>query len=290
MWWILALICAFLTGIGDAVSKHLLTHAEEKTVGWGRLVFAWPWLMSVWLVSGRPQASPAFWAVAGGMVPIELVAYLSYLRAIRISPLSLTIPFLALTPMMTILTGWVLLGEKIGWVGWLGVMAVTMGAYLIHLDRLTDGWLQPIRAIWSTPGIRWMVLTALLYSITAVLGKKAIQLSSPVAFPFFYITLDAMAMTSLVHWDSGGIRVASGRLLALWPVYLLAGGLLAGAFLTHAWAILEAPVAYFISVKRLSLVVGVVMGRLIYREEAFWQRVGGTLLMVLGAALISLWG
>ena len=55
---------------------------------------------------------------------------------------------------------------------------------------------------------------------------------------------------------------------------------------THYISISMAPVAYMLSVKRLSLLFGVILGRLIFKEEHIRYRLLGASVMVAGVCLI----
>jgi len=270
------------------MTKRLLYRADDRVVAWATLLFALPWLSLGLLFSGWPALTWAFWGRVAVLVPLELTAYLCYLRAIRISPLSLTVPFLALTPLLTVFTGWLFLGETVSGIGFLGVMAMTVGAYVLQVELVPQGLLEPIRAMFRTPGIRLMMVTAVLYSITAPVGKQAIVLAGPEAFPFIYFSVDVMVLTGFA-WrgaqPSGGLAAA---VRPQWVLFGLTGLVIGGMLLTHCVGIAQAPVAYFIAIKRLSLLVSVLYGGLFFKEEKFLQRFLGVLLMVLGVALITL--
>jgi uncharacterized membrane protein len=59
--------------------------------------------------------------------------------------------------------------------------------------------------------------------------------------------------------------------------------------LSHMTAITMTRVAYMISVKRLSLLMGVVYGIVLFGEEGAGGRIAGTALMLCGVALITLY-
>lgn len=287
MWMTFALICAFFTATTDALNKQLLTRSDERVVGWGKLLLELPWLLAIAWIGGWPRVNGSFWAVIGLIVPLDLVAFFCYLRAIRSSAISLVVPFLALSPLLTIATGWLLLGEKVTLVGVMGILAVTAGAYLLHLERAAHGILEPFKEMVRVPGIRGMLAAAALYSVAATLGKRAIQLSSPTSFPFLLV---AMELPFLTWWALRG--VASPQKLfpeirKQFSLYLISSLVAAVAIITHSLGIVNAPVAYFIAIKRLSIFVSVLYGGILFREASFPQRVAGTSLMLTGAILIT---
>lgn len=86
------------------------------------------------LLAGLPALSglPAqFWWALAVLVPLEVLAILLYMTAIRDHPLSLTLPYLAFTPVFVIGVAWVLLGERVSARGAAGVLLVVAGVALI---------------------------------------------------------------------------------------------------------------------------------------------------------------
>ena len=290
MWIFWAILCALLVGCMDLLSKLALRQEHEKIVGWGRLVFSLPLLGLFLWTQGLPSLSSQFWLLSLGMVPLELTAFLLYLRAIRVSPLSLTVPFLALTPVFSIATSWIILKERISPVGALGIFSIVLGIYLLHATTIKEGVLAPLRAIFRERGTRLMIGSAFLFSITSNLGKRAIQLSNPVAFGFLYQGMDTVALFGLARAKAGGIR-SLGKALArqLW-LFVVLGMAAALAMLVHCIGISQAPVSYFIAIKRTSLLVAVVSGGLVLKEEQILERLLGTVLMVAGVTLIAFQG
>jgi uncharacterized membrane protein len=60
--------------------------------------------------------------------------------------------------------------------------------------------------------------------------------------------------------------------------------------LAHGFAISMIKASYMISVKRLSALLGIIYGRLFFKEKYMAVRMVGAGLMVTGAVLITIWG
>ena len=122
-------------------------------------------------------------------MPLSGFAFLLHFRAVHLSPLSLTMPFLGFTPVFVIVTGNLLLGRKsINTPGTIGVLLVVAGGYVLNLDSARYGLLGPVRAIFREPGSALMLLVAALYGLTAVGGKFLILNSSPLFGPLLMFT------------------------------------------------------------------------------------------------------
>lgn len=73
-----------------------------------------------------------FWGAAFGSAALLLFSKFLYMRALAASPLSLTIPYLALTPVYLVGIAYVVLGELPSPSGLAGVVVVALGGYLLN--------------------------------------------------------------------------------------------------------------------------------------------------------------
>jgi len=220
------------------------------------------------------------------LLPLEVLSYYLFLSAIRMSALSLTVPHLAFTPVFTVLAAWLLLGETVSVMGGSGISLVTVGAYILHQDPARRGLWAPVRALFSDSGSRRMLLVAFIWSVTSTLGKKGILAYGALPFALLLLVGD-LAIFMLIIAARVMLYRCSISLKRWMPALFLFGGLLMAASQgTHFVALDMAPVAYMISVKRLSLVFGVIFGWLIFGEHNIRRRLLGGCVMVAGVFLI----
>jgi len=285
-WFFIALSCAFLTACCDATSKRIMQEHDEWVTGTIILALASLILLPVFLSLDLKPVSFELISLMAIVLPLEILGYYLFLSAIRMGALSLTVPLLAFTPVLTILTSALLLGESISWKGGFGIGLVTLGAYVLNADLMTLNLLAPIHALFSNPGSRRMFFVAVLWSVTSALGKKGVLIYDPIPFGFILLFGDLVifALVCLFRFRTGGVRI---NLRTGMPgLFLLGGILMAGAEITHVISLSLAPVAYMISVKRLSLVFGVILGRLLFGEHNIRYRLIGASVMVAGVFLI----
>jgi drug/metabolite transporter (DMT)-like permease len=287
MWVVLSLLSAFSLATTDALSKKSLERSPEWVVVWIRFLFALPYLAVVFLFIEVPALDKVFWFSILILLPLEMIAVVLYIKAINQSPLSLTIPFLSLTPVFIILTGFLFLGELPDLSGTLGVLMIALGAYSLQLHGMKEGLLVPFKAILQERGSMLMIGVAFIYSITSTLGKVAILHSSPLFFGVFYFGILALAFTP---WALMRSRRPWRDVLSpeRFPLFLLIGVFEAIMIFSHTLAIVMTQVTYMIAVKRTSLLFSVAYGYLLFREGRIRERLMGCLLMVIGAMLIVL--
>ena len=74
-----------------------------------------------------PPLDTTFFSATAIAIPIDIIALILYQRAIKISPLSLTLPFLAFTPVFVVVTSFVLLKEIPDINSLVGIVLVFLG-------------------------------------------------------------------------------------------------------------------------------------------------------------------
>ena len=117
-----------------------------------RLLYVFPFLFIELIIVPWPKLDMTFWACLAIGLSREFATFLSYMRAIKVSPLSLTIPFLAFTLAFVMLTGYLLLGETLDTWGILGIALIVAGSYVLNLSKMKDEWLNPWKAIFKEQG------------------------------------------------------------------------------------------------------------------------------------------
>jgi uncharacterized membrane protein len=132
-----------------------------------------------------------------------------------------------------------------------------------------------------------MLIVAFVYSLGAVFGKQAIVHSAPLFFAVLFFTILNILLL-LIFWAGRKIKLQTFGARKLNGI--VAGFLFFAHVLLHAFAISLTKAAYMISVKRLSVIIGLIYGGVIFKEKNLAARTVGTLLMVVGAVLITLWG
>ena len=281
-WFPFTLLCALSLSTADALTKYFFSRFEVHEIVLVRLIGSAPFLLIPLFFIKWPSLSADFWITLFMLFPLEILAFFLYMEAIKVSPLSLTIPFLAFTPMFMIVTGWVVLGEKLTVLGILGIFLVVCGAYVLYFDTKKDIF-APFRAMFREKGTLLMLVVSFIYSVTSVLGKRCILLSSPDFFAFFYYPFVAFVTVILVF-----VRY---KMNVRWKALLSFGSFSVGFFqavsiVFHVLAIARIEAAYMIAVKRSSLLFSVIYGRLLFREEKFAMRIVGASIMFAGCVIL----
>ena len=138
-WPILALLCALCQALADVLTRKFLPRYTLAEVVLVRLGLTAILLLPLVAVQPPGLPEPVFWGWVGLALPLELLAMVLYMTAIRVSPLALTLPYLAFTPVFSALFGWLLLGEQVSARGLVGVLLVVIGTWALNLERPQAG-------------------------------------------------------------------------------------------------------------------------------------------------------
>jgi drug/metabolite transporter (DMT)-like permease len=286
-WLPLALLSAFCIASADALTRKYLQGYRARELVIVRFAMPGILLLPLLAMQPMPELPIEFWYWAAALVPLEVLAMLLYVQAIRDTSLTLTLPYLSFTPVFNTVTGYVLLGETVTLSGFSGIMLVVLGAWLLNIEHARGerfDVLAPFRAIVSERGSRLMLITAALYSLTSVLGKGALAYTTPLFFGTMYYVVIGFAVVVVFSF---GNRAAVN---VLWrkPVAHMAIGLFMSIMvLSHFYAIQYIEVAYMIAVKRSSLLFGMVYSVLLFHERARIEHFFAGAMMVAGVYLIA---
>lgn len=284
LWFPLSLLSAFTLATTDAMTKRFLSDLSPYEMAIVRLIFTLPWLICSFFFI--PLATPdyAYFIVIVSAAPLEICAVYCYMKAIKVSPLSLTLPFLAFTPAFVILTGGIALGERLNLMGITGIILIVTGSYCLHISSIKGGVFAPVKAVLKEKGSRLMLLTSFIYSITSVLGKIGVLHSNPYFFGSTYFIALTLLMIALMPLIPG---VSMKRLTGLPLKGMTIGAFNAIMIFSHMLAISQVEAAYMVSVKRTSLLIGILYGAWWFREKRAGERIFGAVIMLAGVFLIG---
>ena len=266
----------------DATRKALVAHVRPTVaVMWFSLAQVpafgiWVALMEAPRLALDGYAGPGFGAIA-----LHVVANVLLMRALAISPLSATIPFLSLTPVFTTAIAYGVLGQTPTAVQWVGIALVVVGALGVHARAGEAPW----RSLLREPGSLMVIGVAVCWSLTANLDRLALEHAS---LPVHAAIQTAGVGVALLGWLA--IRRVPLRVpRAGWPAFGGSVIFATAALALQLWAIQLVLVGLVETLKRaVGMTSSVVVGRFAFGE---WIGVGKTiaiLTMGVGTALVLL--
>lgn len=286
IWFFLSLTAALSIAARD-VSIKTYNDLEPLEIAILELFWALPFFFVGCLIVDTPPLDNIFWWNFLLSIPINILAYVLYLYAIKISPISLTVPFLAFTPVFMILTGFFILSETINTWGGIGIGLIVTGGYLLHFKHQQKSFFSPFAAFVGERGSWFMLIVAILFAFAAVIGKKAMLHSSALFFSYyFFLVFNSTILLGLLLGRRNNWR----KILRNTPKGIWLGSLLMTHITFHGLAIAISTAVYMVAVKRSSILFSVLLSWLVLKEADLRYRGIGTILMFLGMLCITILG
>ena len=284
MWVALAFITAVGTSLQDIFGRKALDRTDFYIVAWAWTACTLPFLAVALFIDGFPQILPSFWPAVLASTIILSISSLLFFRAIQIADLSLTVPMLAFTPMLLLISSPLMLGEFPQPLGVVGILLIVLGSYVLNFAQRHHGFFEPFYYLLKNRGPRMMLTVAVLFSIGANVDKIGMLNSSPIMWVFsinFFVTIVLSVIVGIK------VRMPVAAFKSAWKFLLLMGLVTSIALITQMYALRLTIVPYVIAIKRTSVVMTALIGLFILKEQSFKERLTGVILMVAGVFIIS---
>ena len=284
MWIIYALLTAVFTSLKSVASKKSLRSLDAFVISWFIFFFSGVFLSLFFLKADIPELSNYFWIILFlDCLPSALAAVMS-IKALE-SDMSASVPMTAFTPLFMLLTGWLMLGEVPDAFGLAGVILIVAGVYILNIRERKNGWRAPFSALVKHEGPRLMLGASLIWSITGILDKIAVQNSSPL---FFAMAENILIALFIFPFAYKRIK-RQEREIRKEKIHLIAVIILSALVVyCQMIAISQALVVYVIAIKRFSIVIAILLGGVVFKEKDIRLKLVGGIVMVLGVMLITL--
>jgi len=285
LWVILSVLSSFFDGTRLAVSKKILHGSDEYVVVTISRLFMIPFFLGWLLFVPLPQINLTFWIASAIVIVVAIVANILQLTALKSSPISLAAPFLTFTPIFLLLFSPFILKENPSALGIFGVLLGVVGAYVLNISKFKEGFFEPVKAIFKEKGCWIMLITAFLFAITSTFDKVGIKNSDPI----FYLIITQLALgifnIPIMMWKSKDYKT---KVKKDWKALFFIGLLSVATLVSQFFAVKMALVPYVMSIKRMSIIFGVLYGAFLFKEEKIKERLIGSIIMVISVVLISI--
>ena len=280
-------LLSILAGLGDAFSfvmiKKLSSFDAYLTLLLRNLV-ALPFILLAFFFYGFSIFSMNFYIIAFVVFVFFTAASFLMIKSIQMSGLSATLPMLSFTPIFLLVASYIFLREFPTFLGGVGIFLIVIGSYIVNISSVKYGYLEPFKSIFKDKGVFYMFIVAVLFSITASLGKIAINLSNPAYYTFIIYILVSFFLTILFYRKFKDTNTIKKNFVHI----ILLGFSTAMMEIFGAVAVKYAIISYVISLKRSSVLFGVLLGFLLFKEKNFKEALIGSLIMFIGIILITI--
>jgi drug/metabolite transporter (DMT)-like permease len=225
----------------------------------------------------------AYWLPAFGSIVMNAVANVLFIESVALAPLSMAIPVLALAPVFSVLSGWLLLSETTTLRQMIGITVVVCAIFMLGRVGIgKDSSLDPKKV---RKGMWIMAFVGFLFAVAPTLDKICLRMAPSSEHAF----LQCVAIAALlIGWQFA--RRLKGSVKDLVPNrkwFLMATTFATIALLTQLWAIQGAPMGLFESLKRsIGLLLSLIFGFIFFGEAI--RPIKAALVVVMGIGLFIL--
>ncbi|MCK4309691.1 MAG: EamA family transporter [Candidatus Atribacteria bacterium] len=199
--------------------------------------------------------------------------------------LSLTYPIVRSSPLFVPLLAFLLIREKLSFVGISGIIIILIGIYLLHLRSISwKSFLEPLKYM-KGKATTYAFSTALFSAFYSVNDKMGVRCVQP--FIYIYITWIVLSIFYLpiiffknnrkdikFEWKDNKKSILISAFLVLF------------SYLLTLFAFTIDKVSYIVSLRQLSAVFGVILGTFVLKEKYGKIRLFASIIMFIGFFLV----
>lgn len=284
MWLVYAFGSAFFAGITAILAKCGIRRTDSTVATAVRtcvvLVFSWA---MVWITGAGDQlpllrGRTLLFLVLSGLA--TGASWLCYFKALQLGDINKVVPIDKSSTVLTILLGWVLLGEPVSPAKALGAALLAVGT-LWMIDKRDVSQPQPDNRRW----LPYAVGSAVFASLTAILGKVGIAgVDSNLGTAVRTCVVLVMAWGMVLITGKGGQvrQIPRGEL----GVLCLSGLATGSSWLCYYRALQQGPASVVVPIDKLSILVTVAFSRLVFGEKLSRRSAAGLALVVAGTLVL----
>lgn len=280
---------AVLSGLGDAtvwtIMKALHGKVTRRLVMAAQFGFGVPllWILAFFFFPENLNYN-VIWIGGINAILFTLASYL-LLKAAQKGVLSKTMPLLSLTPLFLLITSYFMINELPGFYGFLGVTVIVIGTYIANLQKESKNIFAPFLALAKNKTSFYLLAVSFLFSITANFFKMGISMSNPIFFVALNFTLVSLILSPLLI---SRLREEFSSVKKNFKLLFSIGIVMALTEIFAAFAMMLTVPSYMVALKRSSVIFIVFFGYFFFKEKGIKQALIGSILMVIGGALILL--
>lgn len=284
-WLVFSILNAFFESLSNAFGKSGAQKINVLSVSWAQRFFSlFIILPLVIFTNSFQQVNHTFWIAVFATSSLNTITSLLFVKAIKDSPLSLTLPIVTLTPIFLLITSPIIVGEFPKLLGVLGIISTVIGSYILNLSKRAHSPIEPLLSIVKEEGPRLMLIVAFIWSITSNIDKIAIRNSNPILFSLTSTLIILFFLTIILLFKRTSFSSILKGSMVLAPIGL-ASGL---SYVFQMTAISLTIVPNVITVKRTSALFGIIWGKIFFKEKNIKERLIGTVIMILGVILVAI--
>ena len=279
MWIVLAFLSALFAGLTSILAKCGIRKTDSTVATAIRtvvvLIIAFCMTLIVGSTGQITSISPKSWIflVLSGLATGG--SWLCYFKALQLGDVNKVVPIDKSSTVLTIIFAAIFLREPVSWLGWLCVVGIAVGTYLMIEKKARTGGAK------SRAWLVYAALSAVFAALTSILGKVGIEsVESNLG------TTVRTAVVLLAAWGMVFVTKKGSQLKTIPKKELgficLSGLATGGSWLCYYKALKDGLASIVVPIDKLSILVTVAFSYMVFREKLTLKSAIGLLLIVAG--------
>lgn len=282
LWFILSLISAVFQSAFEISSKKNLKNLDEYMISFSMAFFALPFTIPFLVYEKFLILNDDFWIALIVSGSLNVIILILFMKSIKDSPLSLTIPMFAFTPVFLLLTSPIILNEIPSTLGISGAILVTAGTYLLNFDQKEKGIFLPFKKIVQRRGPAYMLIGAFLLSIATNFDKIGVLNSSSIIWVVSIDIFLSFSFGIILIIRKKNFNQISTNIKPLFLIGLFTAITQISLMISYTMTI----VPYALAVKRMSIMFTSIFGFFVFKEDNIKQKIFAIGIMLVGVVMI----
>jgi len=231
---------------------------------------------------------PSAWMILPVSGVFQAIYFWGVTRGYRVGDFTIVYPLSRALPVLLIAFVDLARGHPPAPLGWLGIIFVTVGCVMIPLESLRGvTWAR----YWNRT-ILWVIVIAssiVGYTICDSLANQNLQggASTALRYNIYESSLSLVGYVLILKWASR--RITATDLSQSWRFPVVAALMVFGSYSLILWAYQLTPYASYVSaIRQVSIVIGAIVGALLFREPAPVLRIVAAVIILMGVVCIAL--
>ena len=282
---IVCIISGFFWAFFDLARKLSLKHINSKILLL-LISIAQTLIFFIWCIKENFYLNVLAYLIPGFiLIFLGIFSALIFLKSIKESELSLTIPLLSFSPLFSSLFSFLFLQEQLENIQYLGIINIIIGTLFLYSQKFKLSHLfKSIIIIKNNKSARLMIVVSLCWSITPVLDKMCLENSSINIHGFIQAFFTFIILFLISRSKLNQLYKLKEKSLILIIITILIG---AFATIIQFYAILINFVPIVESIKRsIGQFGSVLFGKLFFNEKINIQKITGIALISYGVNII----
>ena len=279
MWIVLAFLSALFAGLTSILAKCGIRKTDSTVATAIRTIVVLIMAFCMTLIVGSTgqitSISPKSWIflVLSGLATGG--SWLCYFKALQLGDVNKVVPIDKSSTVLTIIFAAVFLREPVSWLGWLCVVGIAVGTYLMIEKKARTGGAK------SRAWLLYAALSAVFAALTSILGNIGIEnIESNLG------TTVRTAVVLLAAWGMVLVTKKGSQLKTIPKkelVFICLSGLATGgSWLCYYKALKDGLASIVVPIDKLSILVTVAFSYMVFREKLTLKSAIGLLLIVAG--------